>query len=178
MLEGTMKTFFPVVALLALVTVGGCDDDDPSGPGSSDPLEFDASLTGAAERPDPVNTAATGTATFTVTKGSSTGYDPNGSGPTTVTYAVSVTGLSGPTTMAHIHGPAGVNAAAGIIVPLTVTAQATTGTVISGSFTTTGHATISMDSLVVLLRNGNSYVNVHTAANAPGEIRGQIIEDS
>jgi len=32
-----------------------------------------------------------------------------------------------------------------------------------------------MDSLAVLLRNGNAYVNVHTAANPNGEIRGQIV---
>jgi hypothetical protein len=176
--EGKMKIHFPLVAVLAVMTIGGCDDDDPTGPGTPDALEFDATLTGAAERPTPVTTTATGTGTFTVTKGSATGYDPNASGPTTVTYSVSVTGLSGPATMAHIHGPAGLEAAAGIIVPLTVTSQATTGTILSGSFTTTGHATISMDSLVVLLRNDNSYVNVHTAANEAGEIRGQLIEDS
>ncbi|MEX1258031.1 MAG: CHRD domain-containing protein [Gemmatimonadota bacterium] len=173
-----MKTHFALFALLALMTVG-CDDDDPTGPGNTDPLESDATLTGAAERPDPVTTDATGTATFTVTKGSTTGHDPDASGATTVTYSVSVTGLSGPATMAHIHGPAGVEAAAGIIVPLTVTNTAgTTGVIISGSFTTTGNAAVSMDSLVVLMRNGNSYVNVHTAANPPGEIRGQIVEEA
>jgi hypothetical protein len=31
-----------------------------------------------------------------------------------------------------------------------------------------------MDSLLVLLRNGNAYINIHTAANPDGEIRGQI----
>jgi hypothetical protein len=171
-----MRIPISLLALLTLVTVS-CDDDDPAGPGNNDPLEFDVTLTGAAERPDPVVTNATGTASLTVTKGSTTGYDPDASGPTTVTYSVSVTGLSGPATMAHIHGPAGLQAAAGIIVPLTITSQNTSGNIISGSFTTTGHATISMDSLVVLMRNGNSYVNVHTAANQPGEIRGQIVED-
>jgi hypothetical protein len=171
-----MKTQLSLLALLALAIVACDDDDDPVGGGMPDPLEFSASLTGAAERPDPVTTDATGTATFTVTKGSATGYDPDATGPTTVTYLVSVTGLSGEATAAHIHGPAGLEAAAGAIVPLTVTSTSTSGNIVSGSFTATGHAEISMDSLVVLLQNGNSYVNVHTEANQPGEIRGQIIE--
>jgi hypothetical protein len=68
-----------------------------------------------------------------------------------------------------------VGEAAGIIVPLTVTGTGTSGNIISGTFTSTGNAAVSMDSLLVLLRNGNSYVNVHTAANPDGEIRGQII---
>jgi hypothetical protein len=171
-----MKLRHVLVALLAF-SVGACDDDDdPVGGDNNDPLEFIATMTGAAERPDPVTTTATGTATLTVTKGSATGYDPNSSGSTTVTYSAMVSGLSGAATMAHIHGPAGLEEAAGILVPLTVTSSATSGTILSGSFTTTGNAAVSMDSLVTLLRNGNSYVNIHTAANAPGEIRGQNIE--
>jgi hypothetical protein len=174
--EVTMKIHVALVAMLALAAVGCDDDDDPVGGDIPDPLEFTATLTGAAERPDPVTTTATGAATFTVTKGSATGYDPNSSGATTVTYSVTVADLSGPSTMAHIHGPAGVEEAAGVIVPLTVTSSNTSGMIISGTFSTTGNAAVSMDSLVVLLRNGNSYVNVHTDANPPGEIRGQIIE--
>lgn len=169
-----MKVHLPLLAMLAVFTVA-CDDD-PVAPETPDPLEFSVTLTGAAERPDPVETNATGTATFTVTKGSSNGYDPDATGPTTVTYSASVTGLSGPATGAHIHGPAGLEAPAGVIVPLTVTSSNMSGNIISGSFTSTGNAMISMDSLLVLMRNGNSYVNIHTAANAPGEIRGQIIE--
>lgn len=170
-----MKLHVALVALLAL-TAGACDDDDDPVGGNNDPLAFSVSLTGAAERPDPVVTTATGSATFTVTKGSATTYDPNSSGATTVTYSVTVSGLSGPATMAHIHGPAGTSEAAGVIVPLTVTSTETSGMIISGNFTTTGNAAVSMDSLVTLLRNGNSYVNVHTDVNQPGEIRGQIIQ--
>ena len=33
---------------------------------------------------------------------------------------------------------------------------------------------MTMDSLLVLLRTGNAYVNVHTRVNLGGEIRGQV----
>ena len=167
------NSWIPVLAILA---TAACDDD-PATPADNDPLEFSATLNGAAERPDPVDTDATGTATFTVTRGSTTGYDPDASGPTTVTYSVSVDGLSGAAGMAHIHGPAGVSAAAGPIVTLPVISTNITGPILAGSFTTTGTATVSMDSLLVLMRNGNAYINVHTVANPDGEIRGQIVEE-
>jgi len=34
---------------------------------------------------------------------------------------------------------------------------------------------VKYDSLLVLLRNGQAYVNVHTTANPGGEIRGQLV---
>lgn len=162
-----MSVRFAVSALLALTTVAavGCDDDDEPTGNETVTETFAANLTGAAERPTPVTTAATGTATFTATT-TSTG--------TTVTYSVTVTGLSGPATAAHIHGPADANTSASPIVPLVVSGTGTSGAIISGSFTTTGHATIDIAALLALLRNGNAYVNVHTAANPGGEIRGQI----
>jgi hypothetical protein len=165
----------PILILFAVVAIAR--DYDPGFAQTPNPLSFTATMTGAAARPTPVVTDATGSATFTITKGSTTGYDPNATGPTTVSYTATVSGLSGPVTAAHIHGPAGLEAATGVIVPLTVTGTGTSGAVLSGSFTSTGNATIAMDSLVVLMQNGNSYVNIHTAANRAGEIRGQIDED-
>src|SRR5512134_3811522 len=93
-------------------------------------LAFTADLTGAAERPNPVTTTATGDATFTATTSGST---------TTITYTVVVSGnLSGPVTAAHIHGPSDASGTANPIVTLTVTGgTGTTGTLVSGSFTTT-----------------------------------------
>lgn len=170
--EVKMKVRYAVTALLALTTAFtvACDDDDDDGTGPVvTPEDFSATLTGAAERPDPVVTTATGSATITFTPASST------TGATGA-YSVTVQGLSGPATAAHIHGPGGVDVAAGIIVTFNVTTtSATSGIIAAGTFTSTGHATIDMDSLGVLLRNGNAYVNVHTAANPNGEIRGQIV---
>lgn len=162
-----MKVRFALTALLAFSTLAsvacGDEDEDPNGP--PDTETFTANLTGAAERPTPVTTAATATATFTATTVGST---------TTITYTVTVTGLSGPVTAAHIHGPANPGSFADPIVTLTVTGTGTSGTLIAGSFTTTGHATINMSQLLAHMDAGNTYINVHTAANPNGEIRGQI----
>jgi len=164
-----MKARFALTALLALSSVAlvACDDEDEDPGGPPDTNTFEADLTGAAERPTPVVTAATGDATFTSSTSGST---------TTITYTVTVTGLSGPATAAHIHGPAGVSAAADPIVPLTITSQGTSGVIISGSFTSTGHATINMAQLLTHMLAGNTYINVHTTANPGGEIRGQIAD--
>jgi hypothetical protein len=170
-----MKVLKALTTLLGFAALGcgGYGSNNVTG-SSNAPLRFTATLTGDAERPTQVVTSASGTASFTVTTGTSTAYDPALPGQTAVAYSVTVSGLSGPATAAHIHGPATVDDAAGPIVPLTVTSTGTSGVVVSGTFSSTGNANVSMDSLLVLLRNGMSYVNVHTAANPNGEIRGQI----
>ena len=161
-----MKARFALTAFLALTTLVpvACDEDeDPNGP--PDTLTFTANLTGGAERPTPVTTAAPATATFTATTVGTV---------TTVAYTVMVTGLSGPATAAHIHGPADANNAANPIVTLTVTGTGTSGALVVGSFTTTGNASINMAQLLAHMEAGNTYINIHTAANPGGEIRGQI----
>ena len=77
----------------------------------------------------------------------------------TVTYS----GLTGPAKAAHFHGPATAGENAGIVVPLT------------GSLASPikGEATITPDQADDLLA-GKWYVNVHTAAHPPGEIRAQV----
>ena len=165
-----MKARLAISALLACtaITMVACDDDndEPTGGGNT-PETFTATLTAGAEVPV-VTETGTGSASFSVTQSTTT---PT---VTTVTYSATVTGLTGPANAAHIHGPASTTVAAGVIVPLTITGTATTGQIIQGSFTSTGNANVSIDSLLVLMRNGNSYINIHTAAHPNGEIRGQI----
>ena len=165
-----MKVRFALTALLALSTLAvACDDEDEDPNGPPDTNTFNATLTGGAEKPTPVTTNATGTATFTASTSGSV---------TTIQYQVVISGnLSGPVTAAHIHGPAGVNDTATPIVTLSVTnTTGTTGTLVSGTFTSTGHATINMAQLLTHMLAGNTYVNLHTAANPNGEIRGQIAD--
>ena len=163
-----MKARHLFTALLALTTVTAvaCDDEDEDPNGPPDTNTFNASLSGAQEVP-PVTTPATGSATFTSSTSGAV---------TTITYTVTVTGnLSGPVTAAHIHGPAATGVNATPIVTLTVSnTTGTTGVLVSGSFTATGHATIDMAQLLTHMMAGNTYVNLHTAANPSGAIRGQI----
>ena len=165
-----MKARHLFTALLALTTVTAvaCDDEDEDPNGPPDTNTFTASLTGAQEVP-PVTTPATGSATFTSSTSGSV---------TTITYTVTVTGnLSGPVTAAHIHGPAGTGVNADPIVTLTVSnPTGTTGVLVSGSFTTTGNASVTMAQLLTHMLAGNTYVNLHTAANPNGAIRGQIAD--
>lgn len=164
-----MKVRFALTALLALSTLGavGCDDEDEDPNGPPDTNTFTASLNGANERPTASTSTATASASFVSSTSGAT---------TTIQYTVTITGgtLTGPITAAHIHGPGGVNDVAAPIVTLQVTSTGTTGVVVSGSFTTTGHATINIAQLLTQMLAGNTYVNLHTAANPSGEIRGQI----
>ena len=81
----------------------------------------------------------------------------------TLTYDVTYSGLTGPATAAHLHGPAAPGANAGVLVPF------------SPPLTSPIHGTATLtDAQVSDLTAGKVYANVHTAANPGGEIRGQL----
>ncbi|MEO6527753.1 MAG: CHRD domain-containing protein [Gemmatimonadaceae bacterium] len=155
------RVLFAPAALMAAILVGAtalaCGDDTPTTP---PPPTYNATLTGASEVPVK---AVAGTGTASVVK--------NG---TTFTYTITYTGLTGTLSGAHIHGPAAVGVNAGIVVAFTVPAGSPATGTLTGTFTAPTAATVSIDSLEVLLKNGNAYFNLHTAANPGGEIRGQI----
>jgi CHRD domain len=121
------------------------------------PMSFKVALTGAQETP-PVATAATGTADIT--------YDP---ATMVVTWNVTSTGLSGPATMGHFHGPAKPGAAAAPVIWLSTKGSTAP---IEGSIK--GQTTLTAEQAQQFLA-GDWYINVHTAANPNGEIRGQVI---
>jgi hypothetical protein len=79
-----------------------------------------------------------------------------------LSYRVEYSGLSGPAMAAHIHGPADPGANAPPVIPFPNAASPIVGT-----------ATLT-DAQIADLNAGKYYVNVHTAANRGGEIRGQI----
>jgi len=168
-----MRNGLAVAMLVACTTILACDDDDPTG-SSLAPLDFAANLTGVSVRPTGVITGATGNASIRVTTGFTGIYDPNEAQLTNFAYSITVNGLSGPATEACIHGPAGVFDVSEELASLTITSQQTNGVIVSGTFIETENPQVSGDSLRVLLMNGNAYVDVHTAANPDGEIRGQV----
>ena len=120
----------------------------PPPPPPPPPACFSAALTGDQEVP-PVTTTATGKASFHLEK-------PDRS---VLHYEIEVQGLSGPATATHIHaGAKGVPGA--VLIPLDAT-------------TLRGDVPITPEQ-VAALESGDTYVDVHTAANPDGEIRGQI----
>lgn len=84
----------------------------------------------------------------------------------TLCYSLSVSGLSSPALAAHIHvGPR--NVAGPVVVPLGVEADT--------SFDVSACTTADPETLAAIEASPKDYyVNVHTATNPPGEIRGQL----
>jgi len=162
------------MSFMVLALVVACDtDDDDNGTGPT-AQTFTATLSGANERPNPVTTPATGSATFTLSA------DNN-----TLSWTVTTTGLNN-VTQAHIH-VGGAQIAGPVILGLFAGPTAN-NPAISGSTTRAAFPSalgISWDALLSLMRSGDTYVNVHTdngtapANTGPGdfpggEIRGQI----
>jgi len=77
-----------------------------------------------------------------------------------LTWKLSHSGLTGPATMAHIHGPAAKGANAGVVVPLV-------GTEGKAKLTQAQYGDLAA---------GLYYVNVHSAKYPGGEIRGQLMK--
>lgn len=119
------------------------------------------SMPEAPKMPSYAATLAPGAGITSTGKGAGTfTYDP---ATHTLTYNVTHEGLTGPAMAAHIHGPADAGANAGVVVPFAAAVSPISGT-----------ATLT-DAQAAELQAGKYYVNVHTAANRGGEIRGQIV---
>lgn len=85
----------------------------------------------------------------------------------TLWYDAQLNGLSGAITAAHFH-QGGVNASGGVVAG--IPNGDINGNVISGMLT----GSSLQDSFVRQVLEGNIYLNVHTAANPNGEVRGQV----
>jgi hypothetical protein len=120
-------------------------------PVTAETLSFKAELRASSEVP-PVNSPATGSLTAN--------YD---TATKRLEWKGTVSGLTGDATAAHFHGPAGPGVNAGVLVPAPG--------VRTGAFE--GAATLN-DAQAQALTGGQTYFNIHTAANPQGEVRGQV----
>jgi hypothetical protein len=135
------KPFFATLALTAAVAFAG--------QASAEKLK--ATLDAKSEVPA-TNSSGTGTADVD--------YD---AATKKLTWKVSYSGLTGPATAAHFHGPADASKNASPVVPIPNIAASP----VEGSATLT-------DAQAADLLGGKYYINIHTAANPGGEIRGQV----
>ena len=119
------------------------------------PISFKVPLSGAQQVP-PVQTTGSGTADLT--------YDPT---TRVVTWSITYSGLSGPVTMAHFHGPAAEGKNGPVVVWLSKQGSPVEGPI-------KGEATLSPEQAQQFTA-GEWYINVHTRDHPAGEIRGQVM---
>ena len=119
---------------------------------ATETLHIETALTGAQEVP-PSDSAGTGTATFTLDE--TTHH---------LTWSIATEGLTGDAVAAHIHGPADPGANGGVVINLAPDGAANP---------LTGGATLTAEQAAALM-DGKYYVNIHTAENPAGEVRGQV----
>jgi len=139
-----LRSALPGAALAACVTFAS--------PALAETVAFKADLKSSEEVPA---NDSKGTGTVTAT------YD---TASKKLTWKGNYSGLTGPATMAHFHGPAEPGKNAGVAVPITPSAS---------PFENSANLT---DAQAADLMAGRWYVNVHTSAHPGGEIRGQLVK--
>jgi hypothetical protein len=122
-------------------------------PALAQAVDLKADLSAASEVP-PTNSQGKGSLTAT--------FDP---ATKRLAWKGTVSGLTGEATAAHFHGPAAPGQNAGVLVPAPG--------VKNGPFE--GSATLT-DDQARLITGGQTYFNIHTAANPQGEVRGQVMK--
>jgi hypothetical protein len=122
-------------------------------PALAETLAYKADLNGASEVP-PNDSKGTGTVAAM--------YD---TATKKLIWTVIYQGLTGPATAAHFHGPA----APGVNAGPQITLEGNLASPVKGETTLT-------DAQAAELAKGIWYLNVHTAAHPPGEIRGQLVK--
>jgi CHRD domain len=145
--EHTMKNIY----LAALASLG-LTASLGAAPALAETTSFKAMLSAAEEVP-PTNSKGAGTVDVT--------YDSTSK---KISWKGSYSGLTGNATAAHFHGPAEMGKNAGVAVALPSAASP-----LEGSAAVT-------DAQAAELMAGKMYINVHTAANPDGEIRGQLLK--
>ena len=124
-----------------------------AGAAATEQVHYTARLDGASETPAKLTNGA-GSADLTLDTERKV-----------LNWKVTYSGLSGPATMAHFHGPAMPGVAAGVAVPLSPP--------LVSPFSGTAPLT---DGQIGDLSAGLWYLNIHTAKNPGGEIRGQLVK--
>ncbi|QEC52045.1 CHRD domain-containing protein [Anseongella ginsenosidimutans] len=140
--------------LCACVLVLPACEDEEDAPEEKVTVEASATLNAEQETDD---VTSPGTGTFTGTYNKNTGE---------FTFTLNWTNLTGPPTMMHFHGPAGPGTNASVKIGITGFPADAAGSV-------SGTVTVEEGDRADLLA-GKWYVNIHTEAYPPGEIRGQV----
>jgi hypothetical protein len=171
---GTMKNFAIAMALLVPLAAASAARAE----------HIQATLTGYEEVPV-VSTVASGEFVATISNDGQS-----------IDYALTYSGLQGTVTQSHIH-VAQLSVAGSIVIWLcgtasnpgpagtqtcpqsgTITGTITAADVVAGSIVSQQLKAGQLDEVIVAMRAGTAYANVHTNLSPGGEIRGQISASS
>ncbi len=165
-----MRAGLLILTFVAALLVAPFGNHDNAGTAlAQQGLALEATLSGEAQVPTPVTTGASGKLTASLN-----------ADQTELSFELQVSNLVG-VTQAHIHcGGAEENGPIaaflhGLADPMDVDGVLSTGTLTADDLG--GEACAAgLGDFVDELLNGQTYVNVHTEANPPGELRGQIVQ--
>jgi hypothetical protein len=141
------RTFLSLGVITAALGLSACGSMM-----ASNTMALSAKLSGASEVPA---NASTGSGMLNASLDKQTNV---------LTWTVTYAGLTGPVKAGHFHGPAAAGANAGVAMGFSGSVESP----IKGSATLT--AAQAADVVA-----GKWYVNLHTAANPGGEVRGQVM---